>query len=287
MILVVGATGSLGGKIVDGLLARGDSVRALARNGSAYRPLQEAGAAVVLGDMRNAASLAEACRGVDVVISTASATNRSDDTPENVDARGNENLVEAARQAGVAHFILISTIGASLASPVPAFRAKAAAESAVRESGIDFTIFQPNAFMDVWFGMLIEMPVATGQPVTLVGESRRRHSFIAERDVMRFVLAATRTPASRNQTLMIGGPTAVTLREVVAAYEAALGRPIEVRSVAPGAPIPGLPEPVWGIAAALESFDSAMPMEALANAYDVSLTSAQQFAATSRLAAHH
>jgi NADH dehydrogenase len=285
MILVAGATGSLGGKIVGGLLARGDAVRALVRAGSAHQPLEDAGAKVVRGDLRDPESLRAACHGVDVVISTASATNRSDDSPENVDARGTQNLIEAARQAGVTRFVLVSTLGASPDSPVPAFRAKAAAEAALHVRGMEFTILQPNAFMDVWFGMLIEMPVAQGQPVTLVGESRRRHSFIAEHDVMQFALAATRQDEARNQTLVIGGPSAITLPEVVAAYEAVLGRRIPIRFVAPGAPIPGLPEPVWGIAAALETFDSILPMESLARTYHVTLTSAAQFAAASRLAA--
>ncbi|MCI0434528.1 MAG: SDR family oxidoreductase [Gemmatimonadetes bacterium] len=283
-ILVAGATGSLGGRIARGLLERGDDVRCLVRERTDPAALREAGAAITIGDLRDAASLGPACRGIDVVISTASATRRGDDSPENVDARGHHNLISAAREAGVDHFIVLSTIGASLDSPVPAFRAKAAAEEALRSSGIAFTIVQPNAFMDVWFGALIEAPVSAGQPVTLVGESRRRHSFIAEDDVAAFVLAATRQPAARNTTLVIGGPAAITFRDAVYAYEAALGRTIPVRSVPPGEPIPGVPEPVWGIAAALESYDSPIPMDQTAASYGVSMTSVAEFARRSRLA---
>lgn len=285
MILVAGATGSLGGSIVHALLRRGDEVRGLVRPGSDAASHTAAGMEVATGDLRDPASLAGACDGVRTIISTASATRRGDDSPESVDGRGNENLIRAAQGAGVDHFILISTVGASADSPVPAFRAKAAAEAALRDSGIDFTIFQANAFMDVWFGMLIEMPIGNGMPVTLVGESKRRHSFIAERDIVAFVLAATTNPAARNATLAIGGPEAVTFRDVVSAYEAALGRAITVRSVPPGAPIPGLPEPVWGIAAGLESFDTIIPMEETAQAWGVELTSVGAFAARSPAAA--
>jgi len=285
MILVAGATGSLGGRIVRDLVESGDKVRVLVRAGSDYSHLAQLGVDICLGDLRDPESLVPACNGVRAIISTASATNRSDDTPENVDGRGNQNLIEAARHAGVSQFILISTNGASLESPVPAFRAKAAAENSLRSSGIAFTILQSNAFMDVWFGMLIEAPVSAGQPVTLVGESRRRHSFVAERDVAAFAASATRVSEARNRTLEIGGPAAVTLREVVQAYEQAIGRSIKVRSVAPGDPIPGLPEPVWAMAAALESFDSPMPMAELARAFNVPQTSVQQFAAESRLVA--
>lgn len=285
MILVAGATGSLGGKIVHDLIERGDAVRALVRPGSDHAQLRDAGASIAVGDLRDPATLEEACRGVTTVVSTASATRRSDDTPENVDARGTRNLIDAARNAGVDHFILVSTIGASPESPVPAFRAKGMAESYLRDSGIDYTIIQPDAFMDVWFGMLIEAPASREEPVTLVGESRRRHSFVAERDVASFVLSATRNPAARNATLVIGGPAPVTLVEAVRAYEAAAGRSIAIRSVAPGEEIPGLPEPVWGIAAALETYDSPIPMEETARTYDVEQTSVLEFAVRSRLAA--
>jgi NADH dehydrogenase len=151
---------------------------------------------------------------------------------------------------------------------------------------MDYTIIQANAFMDVWFPVLIEMPVSSGQPVTLVGESRRRHAFVAERDVAAFaVAAAVGNPAARNTTIAVGGPEAVTLREVVHAYEEALGRSIPVRSVTPGEPIPGLPETVAGFTAALESFDSPVPMEETCRQYGVSLSNVRDFTRATPLAA--
>jgi NADH dehydrogenase len=131
--------------------------------------------------------------------------------------------------------------------------------------------------MDVWFGMLIERPLFSGEPVTLVGESRRRHSFVAEQDVTAFAVAAIDNPAARNAVIVIGGPEALTLREVVDRYGEAQGRTVEVRSVAPGEPIPGAPPAVSGLAAALESFDSPIPMAETAATYGVSLTTARDF----------
>ena len=71
MILVVGATGYLGGMITRRLLAQGREVRVLVRPGSDYRPLVEAGVAPALGDLRQRDTLDVACRGVDTVITTA------------------------------------------------------------------------------------------------------------------------------------------------------------------------------------------------------------------------
>ena len=284
MELVVGATGSLGGKIVRELVRRGGPVRALARHADRAASLETAGAEVLLGNLKDPATLLPACRGVDVVVSTASASNRSDDTPENVDLRGNRLLIDAAREAGVRRFVFISTLGATDDSPVAVFRAKAGTEAHLRASGMEHVILQPAAFMDVWFGMLIEGPVLSGQPVTLVGESTHRHAFIAEEDVAQFAAAAARGPRNESMTVPLGGPEAVTWLQVVEAYEEAIGRAIPVRSVPPGAPIPGAPELVWGIAAAFETYESIIPMQDTCALFGVSLTSVREFARKSPIA---
>lgn len=278
MIVVAGATGSLGGRIADGLHARGERVRALVRPTSDHVALQRTGVPIMYGDLTQPETLTRALPGARVLITTASASKRNDDAIENVDLAGNLNLIDAAREAGVGHVVFVSTVGASPEHPVPVFRAKGTAEKALRESGLTYTILQANAFMDVWFPALIEAPLFAGQPVTLVGESRRRHSFVAESDVAAFAVAAVRYPAARNRTILIGGPAALTLRDVVAAYGRAAGVDIPVNSVAPGEPIAGLPEPVVMLAAALETYDSPIPMEATAAAFGVDLTSVDEFA---------
>jgi uncharacterized protein YbjT (DUF2867 family) len=107
-------------------------------------------------------------------------------------------------------------------------RAKGQSESALRESGIGYTILAPTAFMEVWPAMVVGMPVLQGRPVVLVGEGRRRHSFVSSRDVAAFAVEAVGNPAARNRHLAIGGPEALSWREVVATYERVLGRPIPV-----------------------------------------------------------
>jgi NADH dehydrogenase len=126
--------------------------------------------------------------------------------------------------------------------------------------------------------MLVEAPVLAGLPVTLVGGSLRRHAFVAERDVAAFAVAAVRSPAARNATVVIGGPEALTFRDVVRAYGDAAGREFPIRSVAPGDPIPGVPDAVWAIAAFLETADSVIPMDDTARVFGVRLTSALEFA---------
>jgi NADH dehydrogenase len=240
--------------------------------------LESAGAEIAVGNLKDPASLREACRGVDVVISTASATRRTDDTPENVDLQGTVNLIDAARAAGVRRCVLVSTLGATADSPVPAFRAKAGAEAHLKQSGMEFVVLQCDAFMDVWFGMLIEGPLSSGLPVTLIGESKGRHSFIAEADVAQFAVGAARRADIVNVTLALGGPAAISFRDAARAYERALGRPVPVESVPPGSPLPGLPDIVSGIAAAFDSYDSVIPMAETSAAFGVTLTGVDDFA---------
>ena len=88
MILVVGAGGSLGGRIVRGLIARGEAVRALVRSDAARQTLARDGATAVLGDVRDQESLERACDGVSAVVTTASPLYTANDLAKQlVDSR--------------------------------------------------------------------------------------------------------------------------------------------------------------------------------------------------------
>lgn len=274
MILVVGATGQLGSLITRRLLTRGQPVRILTRAHSAFQPLEQAGAQPVFGDLKERTSLDAACAGIDVVITTANAVLRDGaDNLQTVDTEGNRNLIDAARAAGVKQFIFVSALGVALESPVPIFQAKAKSEAYLRASGLPYTILAPPAFMEVWVPMVVAGPLQAGQPVTLIGESRRQHSIISIKDVAAFTTAAIGHPAAMNQHLAIGGPEALSWREVVATCERVLGRSIKVESLPPGSAIPGLPEPlgqmVGMMLTGMEMDDAILEMTELAQAFGV------------------
>src|SRR5690606_22683582 len=106
MMLIAGSTGLVGGTIARMLLERGEDVRILVREGSDWQLLAGAGAQPVIGDLKRPESLARACVGVDVVITTASSGQRGgDDNPVTVDVEGNRHLIDAARRAGARHFV--------------------------------------------------------------------------------------------------------------------------------------------------------------------------------------
>jgi uncharacterized protein YbjT (DUF2867 family) len=290
MILVVGATGLLGGLIARQLLERGEEVRVLLREHSpaeqmaqqgmatSPRSLIEAGAQPVYGDLKDPASLAAACAGVATLITTAnSAVRGGDDNPQTVEMAGNRSLIDAAKGAGVGHFIFVSAQIADPNSPIPFLAGKAQTEQYLQASGLPYTIIAPNAFMDVWLFLLVGLPMMTGQPVTLVGSGARRHSFVAMADVAAFVLASVGNETAVNQKLIIGGPEALSFREAAAAYERVLGRPIEVKSVAPGEPLPNLSPGAQAMAAAFDTYDSPVEMASLAAQYGVQLTPLTDF----------
>jgi uncharacterized protein YbjT (DUF2867 family) len=278
MILVVGATGLLGGTITRQLLEDGHAVRILVRPGADYAALEHAGAEAVEGDLKDPISLRRACVGIDTVITTAnSAARGGSDTVDTVEIEGNRNLVGAAAATGVGQFIFISALGVSEESPVPFIRGKALAERYLRESGIPFTILRPNIFLDVWAGMLVLGPVMAGQPVTLIGEGLRRHAMIAVEDVARFAVACVGNPAAHDRTLPLGGPEAVSWRQVVAACGRALGRDIPTVTATPAQGLPGLPDTVVQLASTFESYDSELPMDDTAAEFGVSMTTVGAF----------
>jgi NADH dehydrogenase len=277
-ILVAGATGQLGGLIARRLLEQGQEVRVLVRPQSDHQALVNAGGRPVLGDLKDRASLDPACQGIDAVITTAnSAQRRGADTPQTVDLEGNRNLIDAAKAAGVRQFIFTSALGADPSSPVPFLRAKGQSETYLRESGVPFTILAPNIFMEVWMGMVIGLPLRDGRPVTLVGEGRRKHTFISMQDVAAFATVAVGHPAAIDQYLPLGGPEALSFQDAVAVFERVLGRSIPVESVAPGEPVPGLPEAVQPLFWMMDTYDSPLEMEQTARTFGVHQTRLEDY----------
>ena len=276
MILVVGATGMLGSVITRRLLELEKEVRILVRSGSEYRALEAAGAKPIVGDLKNRASLEAATRGVDIVVTTANSAVRSgDDNVQTVEIGGNRNLIDAAAAASVKHFIFTSAMGASPDSPIPFMQGKGMAEQHLKASGVPYTILSPNVFMEVWFPMVIGLPLQNGQPVTLVGEGHRKHTFVSSDDVAAFAIAAADNAASRNQQLLIGGPEALSWRDVVALASKVTNRQLAIRHATVSEGIPGLPAVVSGLLAGMDTYDSPLDMSATSRTYGVPLTPAE------------
>ena len=290
MILVVGATGSLGGRITRGLLAQGKAVRILARNNpisaelakqgraNTVQSLVDAGAQAVYGDLKDRASLDAAVAGIDTVITTATTTQRGgDDTLQAVDLQGMLDLIDAAKRAGVKRFIYTSAIGSVQGHPVPLFNIKGTCEAALERSGMEYTILQPAVFMDIWIGMVVGMPLMAQQPITLIGQGDHRHNFISEADVAAFAIATVGNPRAANQRILLGGPASYTWTEVVNAVSAAKGAQLPINYLPLGSEVPLLPPETGTLLNAMEAFETFVDMRETAPAYGIKLTTLDEF----------
>jgi uncharacterized protein YbjT (DUF2867 family) len=287
MILVVGATGLLGGRIAAKLLAQGKQVRILVRQDSpsevmaqqgmatSAESLVQAGAQPVYGDLRDRASLDAACAGIETVVTTANTALR-DFNIEEVDRKGTQNLIDAARAAGVRHFIYTSAYGSDIHSPNPFVAIKAACEQYLKDSGMTYTILNPHTFMEIWIGMVVGGPLRAQQPVTLVGKGDHAHSFVSIEDVANFAVAAVDHPAAANQSIAIGGPASHTWTEVVNTTSEVLGFPIPVQYVGFEDPLP-IPPGADQLMRGFETFEAHIDMSETAPRYGVNLTSLTEF----------
>jgi len=270
MILVVGATGTLGGRIVRGLLAQGMDVRILVRDPSPSvelapmglatdaNALVTAGAQLVHGDLTDRASLDAACAGVDTVLTTATSAKRDGDL-EAVDLNGTLNLIDAAREAGVPHFIYTSANGAGVGNALPMLRVKGICEQALIESGLTWTILQPAIIYEVLVNMVIGIPLQSGEPVSLIEDGTHRHPYIAEADLAAFAVATVDNPAAHNLRLEIGGPS-YSWREIVDATGAVLGRELPVRFLPAGSELPLLDPGIGDWLSTFETYEDFIDM---------------------------
>ena len=231
MILIVGASGNLGGIVAQRLLAQSKAVRVMTRNPASVAHLEQLGAEVVSGDLRNPASLRSACQGAEQVLASAHALNgKGDNNPHTVDDLGNRQLIDAAKAAGVKHFIFVSIKGASPASPLALFRIKYAVEEYLRASGLKYTILRPTAYMDLW-GQLIGLPILQQGKAMIFGRGDNPINFVAADDVATLICPALDDPRALNQAIEVCGPENLSTNQVAHVFESLAGRPAKKRYV--------------------------------------------------------
>ena len=237
-VAVVGASGSLGGSIVEALLDRGVRVRALVRATSDRSRLQALGVTdFAVADLNDPASLQRAMAAeprADAVIASAagfsahSARTKADNS--RADVEGYRSLVDAAKAAGVPRFVLISILGCDRAPGVPHFRQKYATEQYLTQAGQPFLSLRAGAFLDRSRDIV---PASLGKgefPDILPGVPM---ALVYSRDLARYAAqAALDVPASAlNQSVDIGSALPATGADVADAFSRVLGRPIRTKPV--------------------------------------------------------
>lgn len=243
-VMVTGATGFVGGRLVRQLLDRGDQVTALVRSPDRARHFAERGARLVSGDLADVAAIADAVQGQELIIHAAALTGAPTEAELLAANRdGTARMIDAAVAAGVPRFLHVSSAAAGgparrdhprrgdddeIDAPVTMYgRSKLAAEAEVRAAPLRWTILRPPTvygpgdtvnFVDV-FRTAKRLGIA---PV--FGDGSQQISLVHVADLADATLLAAAHPGTARQTFYVNHPQLLSSRQLVETIGATVGR---------------------------------------------------------------
>jgi NADH dehydrogenase len=220
VLLLTGATGTIGRPLLRRLTADGATVRCLVRDPRRLGA-ERVRVQIALGDLGDPLSFRHALRGIDTVVHLASVIrDQPNGSIEELDGIATWRLVQAAERAGARRFVFFSTLGASTRSRARLMRAKALAERAVVESALDHTVFAPSMVYspgDPFMTLLERMSLLPVMPIS--GSGRAGFEPMWAEDVADCVMAAlpggAHDAASVGRRYELAGPETVTYEEIV------------------------------------------------------------------------
>jgi UDP-glucose 4-epimerase len=241
-VLVTGASGFLGRPLVVALDAAGYGVHAATRSSAEFPPGVER---VRVPDFTAPVDWDPILRGIDLVVHTAGLAHADSSKItagmfDRVNRIATQELARAAARAGVAHFVFISSVRAQVGANAPRVlredhepqptdrygRSKLAAEVAVREAGVPFTILRPVVIYgpDAKANIRLLVRLASSPlPLPFAAFDNRR-SILGVDNLVSAILFALRTPATMGETYLIADPAPVALRDIFVMLRRARGR---------------------------------------------------------------
>lgn len=216
-VLVAGATGYLGRYLTLALKEAGWRVRVLVRDpsklgedGPALAPAVEAHVDEVWeGDVTKMATLRGSCSGADVVVSTVSLmSDKGPLTWDDVDYRGNRNLLDEARSVGVQKMCYVSVFNADRMIDIPMVRAHEAFVADLVASGLEYAVVRPTGYFSD-MGAILEM--AKQGRIFLLGDGQNAGNPIHGADLADFCV---RSLDGESGVFNVGGPETLTMEEI-------------------------------------------------------------------------
>jgi NAD(P)H dehydrogenase (quinone) len=222
VILVTGAAGKTGKAVIQALSKKGERVRALVRLHEQIDIVMTVGATqAIVGDQQDMELVRKVCRGVQAIYLICPNMN-----PDEV--KMGEEFIHAAQQAGVERFIYHSVLHPQI-EKMPHHWLKMRVEEMIFESGLDFTILQPAAYMENilpnW--KMIDTEGIYSVPYAL--ESRL--SIVALADVAEVAASVLTQSGHQNTVYELAGPQALTQLEVAEILTREFGRPVVAKVI--------------------------------------------------------
>jgi uncharacterized protein YbjT (DUF2867 family) len=225
-VLVAGATGYLGGYVATAFKARGFFVRALARSREKAKGIEDGVDEIVEGEVTKPETIRDVCDGMDVVFSSIGITRQKDHlTFKDVDYRGNRNLLDVARRAGVKKFIYTSVFRGPDLLHLDIVKAHEDFVAVLKASGMEHTVVRPNGFFSD-MGEYLKM--AQKGRVYLIGSGDNRINPIHGADLAEVCVDAA---GKDLREIEVGGPEILTHREIAELALQCARRPERITSV--------------------------------------------------------
>lgn len=227
-VLVTGATGRQGGAVTRHMLLKGWRLRALTRNPDAHaaKQLARQGIELVQGDLEDPPSLDRASRGAYGIYSVQDFWS----VGAKREVQQGKNLAEAAKKAGVHHFIYSSVGGAERNTGIPHWESKWEVEKHIRRLGLPATIFRPVSFMETYHILEVEVGILKGKLADPIRPDKP-YQTIATDDIGAFVaLAFDRPKDFLGLELEIAGSELTNL-EAAQVFSQVMGKPVKFRKL--------------------------------------------------------
>jgi uncharacterized protein YbjT (DUF2867 family) len=247
MILITGATETVGSEVVKRLSAQGRQARALTRDLRKVEADEFPHIEFVQGDFDDADSLQRACSGVEQAFLLSNSSERAE--------QQQIGFVEAARKSGVRHIVKLSQLHADVNSPGRFVRYHAAVEAAIEATDLTFTFLRPNLYMQ---GLLNFAQSIKEKSAFFAAVGEARISAVDVRDLADVAVAALIDSRHKNKIYSLTGPEALTFGEMAVGLSQAVGRAISFVDIPPETMregLDGLDFPAWQADGLLEEFD--------------------------------